>query len=291
MNKILKKIMVLFVITISMGFLASCTSQGGKAEKPAAGGQPRIVSVSPSVTELIYAFGKEDQLVGRSDYCDFPAQTQEIPSVGSLMDPNIEKIIELEPDILFVSAHFKEEITKTLEDAGIEATVIYNAEDFEGAFAVIKEVGEIINAQDQAEELAGQLKEEIEALKEKTKDNDLPKVYYVVGFGKDGDYTATGDTYIAEILKAAGGMNIAQDASGWKYSLEKIIEEDPDYIFISESGQMKNEFEQMEGYKELSAVKNNRLIEVDDDLLNRQGPRLTQAVELIAKILHPDLFN
>ena len=288
MNKTIKKIGILLILIASMGILASCGSTG---ENDKGDDSPKIVSVSPSVTELIYAFGKEDQLVGRSDYCDYPAETEDIPSVGSLLDPNVEMIIELEPDILFISAHFKDEIAKTLEDAGIESTVILNAEDFEGSFDVINEVGEMLDAKSEAEELVTKLKGEIEEIQEKTSGQEQPTVYYVVGFGQNGDYTATGDTYIAEILKVAGGMNIAQDASGWAYSIENIIEEDPEYILISENYGMKDEFVETEGYKELSAVKNNKVIEVDDDLLNRQGPRLAQGVKSIAKILHPDLFN
>ena len=288
MNKTIKKIGILFVLIASIGFLASCANTG---ENDKGEDSPRIVSVSPSVTELIYAFGKEDQLVGRSDYCDYPSETEDIPSVGSLLDPNVEMIIELEPDILFISAYFKDEIAKTLEEAGIESTVILDAEDFEGSFDVINEVGEMLDAKSEAEELVTKLKGEIEEIQEKTSGQEQPTVYYVVGFGKNGDFTATGDTYIAEILKAAGGTNIAQDASDWMFSIEKIIEEDPEYIIISENYGMKEEFVQTEGYKELSAVKNNKVIEVDDDLLNRQGPRLAQGVESIAKILHPDLFN
>jgi len=288
MNKTIKKIGILFVLIASIGFLASCANTG---ENDKGEDSPRIVSVSPSVTELIYAFGKEDQLVGRSDYCDYPSETEDIPSVGSSLDPNVEMIIELEPDILFISAYFKDEIAKTLEEAGIESTVILDAEDFEGSFDVINEVGEMLDAKSEAEELVTKLKGEIEEIQEKTSGQEQPTVYYVVGFGKNGDFTATGDTYIAEILKAAGGTNIAQDASDWMFSIEKIIEEDPEYIIISENYGMKEEFVQTEGYKELSAVKNNKVIEVDDDLLNRQGPRLAQGVESIAKILHPDLFN
>ncbi|HEY5525391.1 MAG TPA: ABC transporter substrate-binding protein, partial [Clostridium sp.] len=125
----------------------------------------------------------------------------------------------------------------------------------------------------------------------KVKNSETPKAYYVVGFGKTGDYTATGDTFISEMLSIAGGKNIAQDATGWKYSLEKVIENDPEVIIISKNFVMKDQFMATDGYKELSAVKNNKVFEIDDNLVNRQGPRIAEGVEAFAKILHPDLFK
>lgn len=289
MKKTMKRFITAMLTMAIMLVFVACTHTGEEAIIKEE--SMRIVSVAPSITELIYALGKGDQLVGRSDYCDYPVEANEVPSVGSLSDPNIEKILELQPDIVFASAHFKEDIAKKLEGLGIKIEVIYNAEDFSGSYDAINRVGEMVNAKDEALELVVSLEKEIEYIKEQVKEQEIPTVYYVVGFGKDGDYTATGDTFVAQMIEIAGGENIAKDATGWKYSLEKIIEEDPEYILISQNYGMKEEFEQTEGYKELSAVKHNKLIEIDDDLLNRQGPRLAQGVESLAKILHPDLFN
>lgn len=251
----------------------------------------RIISVAPSVTELVYAMGKGDELVGRTDYCDYPEDAKKVQSIGSLTDPNIEKIIELKPDVVVASTHFKDDVAKKLTDLGIKIVVIYNANDLNGAFDSMITLGQIINAQDKANALVTSMKKKIDDIKEKVKGKETPKAYYVVGFGKSGDYTATGETFIAQMLKAAGGDNIAQDASGWKYSLEKIIEKDPEYIIVSKNNGVKAQFASTDGYKELSAVKNNKVIEIDENLLNRQGPRLADGVEALAKILHPDLFK
>ncbi len=251
----------------------------------------KIISVAPSITELIYALGKGDELVGRTDYCDYPEEAKKVQSIGSLTDPNIEKIIELKPDVVIASTHFKEDVAKKLEDLGIKVVVLYNAADFNGAYDAINSLGQIVNAQDKANELVSSMKKRIQAVKEKIKGKETPKVYFVVGFGKNGDYTATGDTFISQMLDMAGGANIAKDGTGWKYSLEKIIENNPEYIIVSKNYGMKEQFISTEGYKELSAVKNNKVIEIDDNLLNRQGPRLAEGVEALAKILHPDLFK
>ncbi|MCM8710085.1 ABC transporter substrate-binding protein [Clostridium sp. SYSU_GA19001] len=251
----------------------------------------KIISLAPSITELIYALGKGDELVGRTDYCDFPEEAAKVQSIGSLTEPNVEKIIELKPDIVVASTHFKDDVAKKLEDIGIKVVVLYDSNDFNGVYDIINTLGQIVNAQDKANELISSMKKKIEDVKEKVKGKETPKVYYVVGFGKSGDYTATGDTFIAQMIAMAGGDNIAKDGTGWTYSLEKIIEKDPEYIIVSKNFGMKDQFISSEGYKELSAVKNNKVIEIDDNLLNRQGPRLAEGVEALAKILHPDLFK
>lgn len=251
----------------------------------------RIISVAPSVTELVYALGKGDELVGRTDYCDYPAAAKKVKSIGSLTNPDVEKIIALKPDVVIASTHFKDEVGKKLEGAGIKVIVLYNATDFDGVYDSINTLGQILNSQGKALNLIVSMKKKISVVEDKVKNESKPKVYYVVGFGKDGDYTATGDTFIAQMIDMAGGDNIAKDGTNWSYSLEKIVKNDPEYIIISKSSGMKDEFMKTDGYKDLSAVKNNKVIEIDDNLLNRQGPRLADGIEALAKILHPDAFK
>jgi iron complex transport system substrate-binding protein len=251
----------------------------------------KIISVAPSITELVYALGKGDELLGRTDYCDYPAEAESVQSIGSLTDPNIEKIIEIKPDIVIASTHFKDDVAKQLEDLGIKIVVFKDSKTIDGAYESINQLGQILNAQAKAKEVIDSNKKKIEEIKEKVKDAKIPTAYYVVGFGKTGDFTATGDTFISEMLTIAGGKNIAQDATAWKYSLEKIIENDPEDIIISKNFVMKDKFISTDGYKELSAVKNNKVFEIDDNLVNRQGPRIAEGVEALAKILHPDLFK
>ncbi|MBM7684570.1 MAG: cobalamin transport system substrate-binding protein [Epulopiscium sp.] len=287
MKRILKTLHIFMIIAL-LGTMAGCSGVKNTqiSEEP-----KRIVSVAPSITELIYALGKGENLVGRTDYCDYPEETKEVPSIGSLIDPSVEKIVELNPDIVIATANFKEETYKKLEDLGIEVVVLYEAIDLEGAYDSIARLGQILNAEDEANRVITEIKDKIEEVQEKVKDAPRPKVYYVAGFGKNGDYTATGDTFIGQLLEIAGGDNIAKDATGWQYSLEKIIENDPDIILISQNYGLKEQFVETAGYKELSAVKGDKVIEIDDNLIARQGPRLGEGVESLAKIMHPDLFE
>lgn len=251
----------------------------------------KIISIAPNITETIYALGKGNELVGRTDYDDYPAQVKNVQSIGSLTNPSVEKIVALKPDVVIASTHFKADVAKKLEDLGIKVIVLYDATDFNGAYDTINTIGQIVNAKGKANSIVDSMKKKIETIKEKVKGKKAPKAYYVVGFGKNGDYTATKDTFINQMLDMAGGDNIAKDAAGWKYSLEKIIKNDPEYIIISKNFGMKDQFIKTAGYKELTAVKNNKVVEIDDNLLNRQGPRLADGVEALAKILHPEAFK
>lgn len=247
----------------------------------------KIISLAPSITETVFALDKDDSLVGRTDYDDYPKEVETITSVGSLTDPNVEKIVSLEPDLVIASTHFKEDVAKKLEDLNIPVAVFYDANDISGSYDTIIKVGETVNEQKKAEKIVQTMKDEIDEVASEVKDEKKPTVYYAVSFGKDGDFTATGDTFIAQMIDLAGGDNIAKDASNWQYSLEKIVEKDPEYILISKNNGMKEQLMTSPGYQELSAVKNDRVIEIDDNLLNRQGPRLADGVKMLAKIFHP----
>lgn len=287
MKRILKTVQI-FIMIIVIGVMTGCTGEAGsqKNEEP-----KRIVSLAPSITELIYALGKGDALVGRTDYCDYPEEVKQVPSIGSLIEPSVEKIVELDADVVIATANFKVDIHEKLENLGIEVVILYDAVDLEGAFESIATLGEVLNAKEEANNLITEMKAKIAEVQEKVKDAQKPKVYYVVDFGKNGDFTATGDTFLGQMLELAGGDNIAKDATGWQYSLEKIIENDPDIIFISQYFGLKEQFVETSGYKELSAVKNGKVIEIDDNLIVRQGPRIVEGIESLAKAMHPDLFE
>ena len=120
--------------------------------------------------------------------------------------------------------------------------------------------------------------------------------YYVAGFGQWGDFSATGDTFLHEIITLAGGDNIASDGSNWTYSLERLVMHDPEVIILpatwgSTFEQTLESFSSFEAYQGLSAVKRGNIYDAEADILNRQGPRSALAVKLLAQILHPELFK
>lgn len=249
----------------------------------------RIISVGPNITELIYSLGAEEKLVGRTEYCDYPEAVLSVDTIGTLYTPDIEKILSLEPDLVIASTHFKEESKTQLEEAGIPVLVLYEKTDVAGVYNMIDTMGTALNTVEAAQDVAADMKERIQSAEDKVKGAEPVSVYYVVGFGESGDYTAGGDTFIHGILTAAGGRNIAEDVSGWSYSVESLLEADPEVILLSE--EEYDGFITTAPYNELSAVKNGKVYTIDTNMLDRQCARNADAIEEIARLLHPEAFR
>ncbi len=251
----------------------------------------KIVSLAPSVTETLFAIGAGDKLVGRTDYDTYPEAVNEITSVGSLSDPSIEAIVELAPDLVIASTHFKEEVLEKLEEVDIPVVVLIEQESFEGTYELIRKAGKITNTEDEANQVVAGMEGLVADVLDRVKDRTPVSVYYVVGFGEYGDFTATGETYISGMLEMAGGVNIAKDATGWSYSIEKVVEQKPEVLLCSAYFGAKDGIMAANGYKDLDAVKNGKLIEVDNNMIDRQGPRLGLGLLELAKAMHPDAFE
>lgn len=251
----------------------------------------RVISIAPNITETVVAVGKIDRLVGRTKYCDFPKEVSKVETIGTLTDPNIEKIVELKPDLVIASTHFKEDVLKKLEALNIKVAVLYGEENFDGVYETITNIGKVLNANTEAQKIVSDMKDKVSNVTKKVKDKDKKKVYYVVSYGKSGDFTAGGDTFIGQMLNMAGGENAAKDLKGWKYSLEKLVANEPDILVTSKKSGDKEKLKGENGYKDLKAVKDGKIFEIDNNLLDRQGPRLAEGLEELAKIVHPEAFK
>lgn len=251
----------------------------------------RIISLSPSITETVSAVGKEDKLVGRTEFCNYPESVKKVESIGGLQDPNIEKIVELKPDLVIASAHFKEDVLKKLESLNIKVVIFYGPENFEGTYDTINNIATVLNAKTKGNEIVDGMKKKVEEVEKKVEGKDKVKAYYVVAYGQGGDFTAGGDTFISQMIDMAGGENAAKDLKGWKFSLEKVVESNPDLFMVRKSGNDKEGLKEANGYKDLKAIKEDKIYEIDENTIDLQGPRLAQGLEGIAKILHPEAFN
>ena len=251
----------------------------------------KIISLAPNITEIIYELDREDKLVGRTEYCDYPEEVKNITSIGTIEDPNIEKIVELKPDLVIASPLSKIEAIQKLEQLGINVLVLQGEESFEGVYDTIEKVGKVLNAGENAKSVISEMKMKVCDVLDKTKNVTRPKVYYVVHFGEMGDYTAGRDTFIGQMIEMAGGKNVADDIEGWAYSLEKLVEKKPEILICSKNYDSKEGIKNAVGYKDLDAVKEGRLYEIDNNLLDRQGPRLADGLTELARIIHPELFE
>lgn len=248
----------------------------------------KVISLAPNITEMIFVLGAGDKLVGRTDYCDYPKEALEITSIGTLQEPDIEKIVSLEPDLVIASTHFSEESEKQLSDLGIKVLVLYEEHEIDGVYTMLETLGTVINAQEKSLKAVNDMKAVMDETKEVVSGLEAPSVYYVVGFGEYGDYTAGGDTFISQLITLAGGENIAKEVQGWSYSLESLVAADPDIILIDNT--MKDAFISADHYKDLSAVKNGMVFGIDKSILERQGVRNAEGVRTIAEIFHADAF-
>ncbi len=266
------------------------TVQGAGGEELVLEAEPlRVVSVGPNITELLYSLGVQEKLVGRTDYCDYPKEVLSVDTIGTLYTPDVEKIISLEPDLVIASTHFLDETKEKLEAVGISVLVLHEENELEGVYRLIDTLGAVFNQKGRALEIVEDMQKRIAAVEEKVAEVEPVSVYYVVGYGDGGDYTAGGDTFIHEILTAAGGRNVAEEVSGWSYSLEKLLEADPDVILVSEADY--EGFVETEPYAGLRAVKEGRVYTIDENLLNRQCDRNADAVEQIARMFYPGCFH
>lgn len=242
----------------------------------------RIVSLAPSVSEIIYALGAGDKLVGRTIYCKYPEEIRAVESIGDILNPNIEKIISLNPDIVLASSHFKKESRDILESLNIKTLVLNGENSVEDIIDVIEKVGEITDKRQTSNKIIERIKKETEnrGKKEKRK-----KVYYMISFGKFGDYTAGGNTYISDMIEIAGGENAVKDLNGWAYSLEALMKNQPDIIICPQGRGLKDGLLKDPLYSKLEAVKNKKVYEMNSDYIDIQGPRILKGIQELKKII------
>ncbi len=243
----------------------------------------RVVSLSPAVTEIIYALGAQEMLVGRTDFCEYPAEAQQLPSIGGISNLNIESILSLNPDLVISGSMVSKKVTDQMDAMGVPMVCVIEKPRFNALFDNISAIGRLVGKEHEADSLIENLELRIENLisstdssQLSTPNSQLPTVYYVVGFGASGNFTAGGNTFINDIIRMAGGRNIAEDVEGWSYSLEALVKEDPDYIIVRREDSAA--FCGMKPYNTLSAVRNGHVIGIVSGTLDLQVPRNIDAV-------------
>ena len=241
----------------------------------------RIVSTSPAITEIIFALGGQDLLVGRTQYCDYPPEAQTIENIGGISDLNVEKIASLKPDLVISGSMISQEKFEQLATMNIPAVCVRERPYFNGLYENIAMIGELIGKDEEAERLNMKIAAELQELERATDSSDRPTLYYVVGYGSEGNYTAGSNTFIHDIITMAGATNIAADIDGWSFSIEDLLVKDPDYIMIRKEDSAA--FCNMHPYKRLSAVRNGRVIGINSGIIDQQVPRNIEAIQFIRK--------
>ena len=247
----------------------------------------RAVALTASDCEIIFALGAGDILVGRGEYCDYPAEVFEIPSVQSGYDTNIEQIIDLEPEVLFMSTMAQtEEQVAQLENAGIEV-VVSDAQDIEGTYTAISMIGEILGKTEEANEVIDGMKavfEEIQA----NKLDGTKTIYFEVSPLQWGLWTAGTSSFMSEIAEMMGLRNCFDDISdSWAaISEEQVLERNPDFIltitmYYGEGPTPEEEIMGRAGWENVTAVKNGDILNLVNNELSRPAPRLAEGAQML----------
>ena len=252
-------------------------------EQPAA----RVVALTPSDCEILFAIGAGDTLVGRGEYCDYPAAVLDIPAVQSGAETNIEEILALEPQLLIMSAMSQtEEQAAQLEAAGVQV-VISDAQDIAGVYTAIEMIGKLMGRDESAAEVIDNMKAIFAEIEEKSTGDGSKTIYFEVSPLEYGLYTAGAHTFMDEVANMLGVKNCFADVEGWSaISEEQVLKRNPDYImtitmYYGEGPTPEEEILGRAGWENVTAVKNKAILNLVDNELSRPAPRLADGAKML----------
>ncbi len=257
----------------------------------------KIVSLIPSNTEIAFALGLDKEVIGVSDFDNYPEAAMKKEKIGG-QEINLEKIISLKPDIVLAhasSAHNSEAGLQQLKDAGITVLVVNDAQNFDQVYDSIEMIGKATGETAKADEIITGMKDKIAEIKEKTKDIEVKKKVLVEVSPAPEIYTTGKNTFMNEMITIINAENIAKDQEGWiKIDQEAMIKQNPDVIITTYGDYVDNPVEQVlsrKGWETVNAVKNKQVIDVNSDRVTRSGPRIVEGVEDLAKAVYPEVFK
>jgi|SRR6267142_704257 len=254
----------------------------------------RIVSLAPSLTETVYALGLEDKLVGDTDYCDYPADATKKHKVGGAINPNMEEVAALKPDVVLVVKSLNRlETVRALEQIGIP---VYSTDPHtvKDVVASMKKLSGVLGSQEAGDAVNEKLENRLAAVHTKLNGVAAKRVMFVVW--TEPLISVGRKTFIADVLEQAGGMSVVESKQDWpQFSLEEAVRLQPEYLVFasSHSETVQNDMEALAlkpGWSAMDAVK-KRKIAIVSDAINRPGPRIVEAVEELARQLHPEVFS
>jgi len=248
----------------------------------------RIISLAPSNTEILFALGLEEEVVGVTDWCDYPPEALEKEKVGGYDTPDIEKIVALNPDLILVAYGTPMDVINTMDGLGLTVFGIEST-NLDDVLTDIRTVGEVTDREVEAQTLTSQMEGRIEAVIGQTEElEERPRVFYIVWH--DPLWTAGSETFIHELIEKAGGINICQNVTGYAtVSIEEVVARNPEVIVASEWS-----FEWAQNVTSLNSTdarQNGRVYQGNDDLVQRPGPRLVDGLEWFAYFIHPEIFE
>lgn len=246
-----------------------------------------VVSLAPSNTEILFALGLDEEILGVTSFCNYPEKALEKEKIGGFSEVNLEKIIELDPEVVLLTGEGDKDTVDRLNESGI--TVLgYKMESIDDIIYAIESIGNLTGKDDEAEELSLEIITKIDEVVDKVKDLESKKVFYEIAYDP---IIAVGKTsFINDVIRLAKGENIAEVAEGEypRFDLETLVNEDPEVYFVSSDTpeEIIKEIPNRPGFEDISAIKNNNIHILNSDITLRPGPRIAEALEAIAKAIH-----
>ncbi len=254
----------------------------------------RVVSLAPSITEMVFAIGKGDLLVGVTEYSNHPEEAKKIGSVGSYVNLDLEKIVSLNPDLcIAIKDGNPIGVVRRLEDLGIPVYAV-DPRDLDSVMKSLQDMGSLLGVPVEAEKVAAGMKKRLENVEKRISGiSRRPGVFFQIGV--DPIVSAGSDTLIHELVARAGGRNLAGKHTGYpKFSTEEVLALAPEIIIVTSMDRQKafgRVVKKWKEWKNLPAAADDRIYLVDSDLVDRPSPRLIRGLEEIARLIHPELFE
>jgi iron complex transport system substrate-binding protein len=270
----------------------------GTGEEVTIESEPKtIVSVIPSNTEITFALGQGDKVIGVDDYSNYPPEVEKIEKIGD-QQLNVEKILALQPDLALVTDFQHEnnpDILQQFKDAGIDVVVIGSAESFDNVYKTISLIGQVTGATKEAETIVKEMKDRLAEIQEKAKAVTEKKRVWVEVSPAPDIFTTGQDTFMHEMLESINAINTAGEQTGWvKMTEEEIVTLHPDVIITTYGYYVEDPAKGVlsrAGWEEVPAIKNEQVFDVNNDTVTRPGPRLIDGVETLAKLIYPEIFG
>ena len=291
----------------ALGGCSSSTDETPAASSPAAAGPitvtddagktvtldspaTKVVSIAPANTEIAFALGAGDKVVGDTTYCDYPEEAKAIAKIGDFSNPSVEKIVALEPDLVLAAGGIQAGLRAKFEKLGMQVFVV-DPTTLDELYADLGELGQLMGVSSQSQQVVDDMQQQVAAVEEKVAGLETPKVFFEI-YGKPL-MTAGSGTFIDELVTRAGGVNVgAQAGDGFpEFSTEVLVEQDP-VVYIAGKGAMSDPgaIAARPGFDQITAIKDGRVFIMDDNLVVRPGPRLAEGLAALAKMIHPEAF-
>jgi len=291
-----KKILIIFVLSLLLHLPAQgqeglfTDEIGRKVSIPHP--PKRIVSMAPSITEILFTLGLDEEIVGVTDFCNHPEAALTKQRVGGFVNPSIEKIVSLKPDlILGIRDGNRMDTIHRLNDLGFPVYVV-DPTGFDGVVKTIENIGEVVRRREKSTEVIRRITKRKEVVVKLTRSLARPKVFFQLGFSPI--VTVGRGTLGNDLIRLAGGRNISENESGSYplYGVETILSKAPEVIILSSMDSKRdylNLTKMWQAWKELPAVKRNAIYVIDSNLVDRPTPRVVEGLEAMAGMIHPEI--